>query len=88
MAWKQLAEIYAYILEDSYQNAHAVRRKILEQVAGLKKDPKRYNPDKLRLDNNKDFRAMEVYKFRISFYVNEENKQSIFSAYEVPCGSR
>jgi len=73
-ALKQFAEIYAYILEDSYQNAQAVRKKMLEQVAGLNKDPKSYNPDKLRLDNNGDFRAFEVYKFRVTFYVDEENK--------------
>lgn len=73
-ALNELAKIYAYILEDSYQNVQAVRRKIFELAASLEKDPKRYKPDNLRIDNNMDFRAVEVYRFRITFYVDEENK--------------
>jgi len=72
-ALNQLADIYAYILEDSYQNAETVKHKILGLTAGLAINPKRYKPDKLRLDSNPDFRALEVYKFRITFYINEDN---------------
>ena len=73
-AVNQLAEIYAFILENSYQNAQSVRQKIFGVTAGLTQDPRRYNADKLRLDHNPDFRAVEIYKYRITFYINEDEK--------------
>lgn len=70
-ALNQLADIYAYIFEESYQKAETVKHKILALTAGLATNPKRYKPDKLRLDNNPDFRACEIYKFRITFYISD-----------------
>ena len=76
-ALNQMAEIYDYILQDSIQNAQIVRQKILNQTARLAKNPWRYNSDKLRLDKDSRFRAFELYKFRITFFVNEDSKTVI-----------
>lgn len=76
-ALDQLAEIYDYISQDSIQNAQIIRRKIIDQTAGLAKNPWRHNPDKLRLDNDPKFRAFELYRFRITFFVNEDTKSVV-----------
>ncbi|MCF2442872.1 type II toxin-antitoxin system RelE/ParE family toxin [Dyadobacter sp. CY345] len=73
-ALEHLSEIYHHILKDSYQNAQKVRLKILEQTAQLKEEPWRHNADKLRLDKNPAFRAFEIYRFRITYYINKDAK--------------
>lgn len=70
----QFKEIYVYIRKDSYQSAQKVKRKILEMIGNLKLEPRRYHPDKFRIDGNKDFRSFEVYNIRVTYFIDKDNK--------------
>lgn len=72
-ALAQFNEAYQYIRKDSYQNAQKVKRGIVETVRGLTKDPRRYQPDKLRIDKNPDFRSFELYRIRVTYFIDETN---------------
>lgn len=72
-ALMQFNEAYQYIRKDSYQNAQKVKRGIVDAANGLAKDPRRYQPDKLRLDRNPDFRSFELYRIRVSYFIDEAN---------------
>jgi plasmid stabilization system protein ParE len=71
-ALMQFNEAYQYIRKDSYQNAQKVKHGIVETVKGLAKDPRRYQPDKFRLDKNPDFRSFELYRIRVTYYIDED----------------
>lgn len=68
-AKKSLREAYQYIRKDSLQNAEKVKAKILASIRELPKNPERHNPDKYRLKNDGSYRAYEIYKYRITYYV-------------------
>ena len=67
----QLQKAYKYIRKQSYQNAEKVRTKILEAIAELPVNPERYPPDKYCLENDGRFRSFEIYKYRITYYIDE-----------------
>lgn len=69
----QFKEIFVYIRKDSYQNALMVKRKILECVTNLKSKPRRYAPDKFRTDGNEAFRSFEVFKIRVTYFIDDAN---------------
>jgi plasmid stabilization system protein ParE len=68
----QLNEAYKYIRKDSLQNADKVRAKILESIKALVEHPHKNPVDKYRSDNDGSYRAFEIYKYRISYYVSPE----------------
>lgn len=72
LAKKQLWEAYKYIRNDSYQNAEKVRKRILETIKALAKNPEHHPLDKYCIENDGNFRACEVYKYRISYYVSDK----------------
>jgi plasmid stabilization system protein ParE len=57
IAQKQLAAVYVYILNDSYQNAEKVKNDILKSTAKLSMYPKSYSLDKYKINNDGSFRA-------------------------------
>ena len=72
-AKKSLHEAYLYIKKDSLQNAEKVKSKILATIRELAKNPFHHNPDKFRLKNEDgSYRAYEVYKYRITYHVADE----------------
>lgn len=70
-AKKQLREIIGHIKKDSPQNAIKVREKILHSTSSIPGQPLKHNPDKFKLDNDGSFRAYEIYRYRIVYFVSE-----------------
>ncbi|MEN9447782.1 MAG: hypothetical protein RJA25_1072 [Bacteroidota bacterium] len=70
-AEKQLEKIYQYILEDSYQNAIEVKNKIFNSTSLLADFSEKYPNDKYKMNNDGNFKAYEIYRYRISYYISE-----------------
>jgi plasmid stabilization system protein ParE len=68
----QLRFAYEYILKDSPQNAEKFRSKILTSIKELIENPEKYPPDKYKINNDGSFRAYEIYKYRITYQVSED----------------
>ena len=60
-----------FIKQDSPQNAEKVKSEIAEAVSELAHYPTRYPADKYRNDNDGSYRAFELYKYRISYYISD-----------------
>jgi plasmid stabilization system protein ParE len=70
-AQKQLLKAYKYILEDSFQNAEKVKQKILLSTRRLNEMPEIHPLDKYRLRNKGNFRAYEIYHYRIVYKITK-----------------
>jgi plasmid stabilization system protein ParE len=68
----QLEEIYQYTLEDSQQNAIEIKNKIFKSTSQLLDFPEKYPNDKYKKNNDGNFKAYEIYRFRISYYISEK----------------
>lgn len=64
--------IYDFIKKDSLKNAIIVRNKIVAATKELKLYPYRYPADKLRLENDGNFRAFVIFHYRISYQISED----------------
>ena len=71
-AKESLNEAYNFIKKDSLQNAENVRDKILASIKDLLKNPEKHPADKYRFNNDKSYRAYEIYKYRISYHVSPQ----------------
>jgi plasmid stabilization system protein ParE len=69
-ALQQFNAAIKYIARDSVQAAEKVRQDILKKIDCLKTHPALYNPDKYKKDNDGNFRAFELYHYRVSYYVS------------------
>ncbi|HET7118565.1 MAG TPA: type II toxin-antitoxin system RelE/ParE family toxin [Hanamia sp.] len=69
-AKKSLRDAYDYIRKDSVQNANKIKEIILASIKELIKNPERHNPDKYRIGNDGSYRAYEIYKYRITYYIS------------------
>lgn len=56
----------AYIRKKSPQNADKVKEETLERIAQLSQHPEMHPPDKWKEDNDRQFRAFDLHRFRIS----------------------
>ena len=54
------------------QNADKVKKEILRKISELLKRPEIHNPDKYKLNNSGDYRAFEVYRLRIAYFVKKD----------------
>ncbi len=63
-------ESIRYIRQDSSQNADKVKKEILEKINELSKRPEIHNPDKYKINNNGEYRAFELHRFRIGYLVH------------------
>jgi addiction module RelE/StbE family toxin len=70
-ALQQLKEAYLYIRKDSQQHAENVRKDLLNRAASLSEHPLRYNADRLRQDNNQNYRSFELHHYRVSYFIDE-----------------
>ena len=68
----QLRQAYQYITRDSLKNAEKIKVKIFASIKDLNKNPEKHPADKYRKNNDKAFRAYELYKYRITYYISEE----------------
>jgi len=67
----QLKEVYNYVKGDSVVNAEKVRKRIFAATSSLSLHPKKYPADKDRINNDGNFRAFIVYRYRISYQIQE-----------------
>ena len=72
-AFLQLQSIVDYIRLESPGGATRVSAKILSAIKELRDNPGKYPPDKLRQDKDKNFRAFEVYHYRITYYIAKDH---------------
>jgi plasmid stabilization system protein ParE len=72
-AINQLIKAIEYIEDDSVANAEKVKNEILASIADLASYPEKFPPDKYKQNNDKSFKAFELYHYRISyrFWKNE-----------------
>ena len=68
----QLRQAYRYINKNSVQNAEKVKSKILASIKALIKNPEKHPPDKYKTSNDGTFRAYELYKYRITYHISDE----------------
>ncbi len=71
-AKEALRQAYNYIINDSLQNAEKVKDKILTSIKEVARHPEKHPADKYKLNNDGIFRAYELYKYRITYHVSEE----------------
>jgi len=61
-----------FIRQDSPQNADKVKKEILEKINELSQRPEIHNPDKYKTNNNGNYRAFELHRFRVGYLVKED----------------
>jgi len=64
-------ESIQYIRQDSPQNADKVKKEVLEKINELSGRPEIHNLDKYKLNNNGNYRAFELHRFRVTYLVKE-----------------
>jgi plasmid stabilization system protein ParE len=69
-AKQSLREAFEYICTQSLQNAEKVRFEILQSIKALSGNPEMHPPDKYRTEQDKSFRAYELYSYRITYHVS------------------
>jgi len=68
----ELKKAYDYIALDSSENAIMVRDTLIDLTIELPKHPKKYPTDKFKKDNDGTWRAFEMYHYRISYRILED----------------
>ena len=68
----QFNKAILHIAADSIQNAENVRADILDKIEGILASPERYPPDKYKLANDGSFRAFELHRLRVAYYVGSD----------------
>jgi plasmid stabilization system protein ParE len=68
----QLLKAYLFILKDSPQNAQKVKDQIIDLSIQLAQNPERFPLDKYRRNNDGSFRALEIYRYRVSYRVQKD----------------
>lgn len=73
--WDEQAEVYLksaikFIRKDSPQNAEIVKEKILDSIGALILHPEKHALDKYHKGKKEQYRAFEIYRFRIAYSVS------------------
>lgn len=61
-----------YIKKDSELNAQKVKKAILQSTSDLKLTPEKHAPDQYRVNNNGNYRAYEIYGYRIAYFISND----------------
>lgn len=72
-ALKQLGAAIEYIAQDSLQNAEKVYSAIIQKIEALPAHPEKHPPDKYKLNNDGCYRAFELYRLRVAYFVGENS---------------
>ena len=67
----QLKSACDYIKQDSAVNSEKVRKRILAAAMSLALHPNKHPADKHKTDNDGSYRAFVVYRYRISYLVQD-----------------
>ncbi len=68
----QFNKAILYIAEDSIQNAENVRVEIFEKIEALVANPEKYPSDKYKAENDGNYRAFELHRLRVAYFVGVE----------------
>jgi len=68
-AQKQLQNAYEFIKNDSPQNAIKVRNEIIDLSIMLAENPEAHPPDKYKQNNDGNYRAFELYRYRVTYRI-------------------
>jgi plasmid stabilization system protein ParE len=68
-ALRQFNKAILYIAEDSIQNAETVSADIIAKIEELPTLPEKYPPDKYKLENDGNYRAFELHRLRIAYFI-------------------
>jgi len=71
-ALRQFNKAILYIAEDSTQNAENVQADILEKIEDLLSYPEIYPLDKYKLDNDGSYRAFELHRLRVAYFIGSD----------------
>jgi plasmid stabilization system protein ParE len=69
MALNQFGVAIEYIAKNSVQNAEKVRLDIIKKIESLPSNPEMFPLDKYKLSNDGFFRAFELHRLRIAYYI-------------------
>ena len=69
-AVNQFNKAIDYIANDSIQNAEKVRVELLNKINALPAHPEIYSPDKFKENNDGNYRAFELHRYRIAYFVS------------------
>jgi len=74
LSLKHLESIHEYIFEDSgsLTKADKVINEILKSSQILSERPKKNPPDKFKIRNNGEYRAYEIYNYRIAYRIYKD----------------
>jgi plasmid stabilization system protein ParE len=61
-----------YIRKDSPKNADKVKKELLEKINELSKRPEIHAADKYKVNNNGNYRAFELHRFRVGYLVKDD----------------
>ena len=70
-ALSELKTAYEYLKERSPSSAKKVRKAILEKTKALANHPEMYEPDRFKNNNDGNYRAFELYNYRIVYRITE-----------------
>ncbi len=70
---KQLQKAFKFISRDSVQNAQKITDEIIDRTISLSRHPEIYPPDKYKKNNKGNYRAFEIYHYRISYRIVNDN---------------
>jgi plasmid stabilization system protein ParE len=68
-AIRQFNKVLLFIAEDSIQNAEKVRTDVLEYIDAMVPHPERHPLDKYKLGNDGSYRAFELHRLRVAYFV-------------------
>lgn len=68
-AYASLQKAYDHIKQDSLTHAEKVREGILKITRSLADHPEKYPPDKFKTDRLGNYRAFEIYSYRIAYKI-------------------
>ena len=71
-ALRQFNKAILYIAEDSIQNAETVSADIIAKIGELSAFPEIYPRDKYKLENDGNFRAFELHRLRIAYFIGSD----------------
>lgn len=72
VALRQFGAAIEYIAQDSLQNAQKVYSAVIQKIEALPDYPEMHPPDKYKLNNTGSYRAFELYRLRVAYFVGSD----------------
>ena len=72
LAINQFQGMIEYIAQDSPSNAEKIAHEVLNQIERLTTHPDIHTPDKYKTNNDGNYRAFELHRFRVAYYASKK----------------